>query len=597
MILEIVLALVKILIIVGFCLNFSAIAVWADRRQSAMLQHRVGPNRAVIYVPSFVVQGALAAPGFLIGAAAVLGLGQAPRPEAALDRMGLSLQLLVFFVWFNLCVLSWRVHRHGALNAFESAVGKHLPRAYFFAGMGAHVVMMLFTMAIGRQYAMKGMSASAVFTSGQIVAALFGAFLAASGVYAAMRLPKGKIGLRLAGTLHGIADPIKMMFKEDFVPKNADRLLHALGPMIAMFPALVVMAVTPFGDALCFADVNKNAQFEWSELLRPMQVMARDGVCEGHAVRLQIADLNVGILYLFAIASTGVIGAAIAGWASDNKFSLLGGLRAASQMISYEVAMGISLMGLLLTYSTLRLGKMVDWQNDNAWGIFIQPVAFFMFMAAAMAETKRVPFDQPEGESEIVAGYFLEYSGFKFGMFMAGEYVEVITSSALIVTLFFGGYTLPFLFSDGLHVTLGDAVLFDYRMNHVAVTLIQSLAFFGKTLFFAWFQIFFRWTLPRFRYDQLMKFGWTKLLPLAIVNLVVSAIAVVAVDAAGPGFHNVLKVLAQLSHLFVIACILALPVGLVWLMLQPTRNSTFIKSSATRFAAAAGGVKPSEMQA
>jgi NADH-quinone oxidoreductase subunit H len=596
-ILEIVLALVKILIIIGFCLNFSAIAVWADRRQSAMIQHRVGPNRAVIYLPSVIIQGVLAAPGFLIGAAAAFGLGQAPRPEAALDRMGLSLQLLVFFVWFNLCVLSWRIHRNGALNAFETAVGKHLPRMYFFAGMGAHVVMILFTMAIKRQLATKGMSAAAAFTSAQIVAALFGAFLAASGVYAAMRLPKGKIGIRLAGTLHGIADALKMMFKEDFVPKNADRLLHALGPMIAMFPALVVMAVTPFGDALCFADVNKNAQFEWAELLHPMPVMARDGVCEGHAVRMQIADLNVGILYLFAIASTGVIGAAIAGWASDNKFSLLGGLRAASQMISYEVAMGLSLMGLLLTYSTLRLGKMVDWQNDNAWGIFIQPLAFCMFMAAAMAETKRVPFDQPEGESEIVAGYFLEYSGFKFGMFMAGEYVEVLTSSALIVTLFLGGYTLPFMFADGIHVTLGDAVLFDYKMNHVAVTVIQILTFFGKTLLFAWFQIFFRWTLPRFRYDQLMKFGWTKLLPLAIVNLVVTAVVVVAIDTAGPGFHNVLKILGQLSHLLVAVCIFAMPVGLVWLMLRPTTNSTFIKSSANRFAAAAGGVKPSEMQA
>lgn len=597
MILEIVLAMAKIVLVIGFCLNFSAIAVWADRRQSAMIQHRVGPNRAVIYLPSIVIAGVLAAPGFLIGAAAALGLGMAPRPEAALDRMGLSLQLLVFFAWFNLVVLSWRVHRNGALNAFETAVGRNLPRVYFYGGMAAHVVVILFTMALNRQFQSGGFSNRAVFMSSQLVAGLFGAFLAASGVYAAMRLPKGKIGIRLAGTLHGIADAVKMMFKEDFVPPNADKLLHALGPIIAMFPVLVVMAVTPFGDALCFADVNKNAVFEWRELLHPMPLMARDGICEGHSVRMQIADLNVGILYLFAIASTGIIGAAIAGWASDNKFSLLGGLRAASQMISYEVAMGLSVMGLLLIFSTLRLGKMVDWQNDNAWGIFVQPLAFCMFLAAAMAETKRVPFDQPEGESEIVAGYFLEYSGFKFGMFMAGEYVEVLTSSALIVTLFFGGYTLPFLFSDGLHVSIGDTLLFDYRMNHVAVTVIQVLTFFSKVLFFAWFQIFFRWTLPRFRYDQLMKFGWTKLLPLAIVNLVITAIGVVAIDNAGPGFHNVLKVLGQLSHLVVAVCIFALPVGLVWLMLQPTSNSTFIKSSATRFAAAAGGVKPTEMQA
>ncbi len=597
MIIEIVLTLVKILIVIGFCLNFSAIAVWADRRQSAMIQHRVGPNRAVIYLPSVIIQGVLAAPGFLIGAAAALGLGQAVRPESALDRMGVSLQLLVFFAWFNLVVLSWRIHRNGALNAIEQAIGQNLPRTYFYTGMVAHVVAFMFSMAMKRQYASGAMSAAAAYTSAQIVGALFGAFLAASGVYAALRIPKGKVGIRLAGTLHGIADALKMMFKEDFIPKNADRLLHALGPLIAMFPALVVMAVVPFGDFLCFQDANKNGSFDWAELLRVMPVMARDGICEGHAVRMQIVDLNVGILYIFAISSTGVIGAAIAGWASDNKFSLLGGLRAASQMVSYEVAMGLSLMGILLIYGTLQLGKMVDWQNDYAWGIFIQPFAFLMFLAASMAETKRVPFDQPEGESEIVAGYFLEYSGFKFGMFMAGEYVEVLTSSALIVTLFLGGYTLPFLFADGINVTIGETTLFAYKMNHLAVTVIQILTFFGKTLLFSWVQIFFRWTLPRFRYDQLMKFGWTKLLPLAIANLVLTGVGVVALDNAGPGLHAVLRLLGQLSHLALAVGMFAMPVGLVWLMLRPVESTRFLKSTSARFAAAAGGVRPTTMQA
>ncbi|NUP09920.1 MAG: NADH-quinone oxidoreductase subunit H [Polyangiaceae bacterium] len=594
---EVVLAIVKILIIIGFCLNFSAIAVWADRRQSAMIQHRVGPNRAVVNLPSFIVQGILVAPGILLGALAALGLGQAHTPQAAIDRMGVSLQLIVLVGWFNLVVLSWRIHRKGALNAFEQAVGSNLPRAYFYAGLAAHVVVGLLTMGLSRRVADGQMSADGAYLAARIASVVLGGLLGASGVYAALRIPKGTVGIRLAGTLHGIADALKMMFKEDFIPKNADRLLHALGPMIAMFPALVVMAVTPFGDQLCFQDVNHNGAFEFSELLRVKGAMARDAVCEGHSVPLQIVDLNVGILYIFAISSTGVIGAAIAGWASDNKFSLLGGLRAASQMVSYEVAMGLSLMGLFLIYSSLRFNPMVQWQNDYAWGIFIQPLAFFMFLAASMAETKRVPFDQPEGESEIVAGYFVEYSGFKFGMFMAGEYVEVLTSSALIVTLFFGGYTLPFLFADGIDVTIGSTQLFAYKMNHLAVTVIQILTFFGKTLLMSWVVIFFRWTLPRFRYDQLMKFGWTKLLPLAILNLAVTAVGVVAIDAAGPGLHATLKLLGQLSHLLVAIGILLMPIGIVWLFLRPVESTRFLKSSSARFANAAGGVKPTPMQA
>lgn len=594
---ELVLTLLKIVLIIGFCLNFSAIAVWADRRQSAMIQHRVGPNRAVVNLPSFIVQGLLVAPGIALGALAALGLGEASTPGSAIERMGVSLQLLVFVVWFNLTLLSWRVHRNGALNAFESAVGSLLPRAYFYAGMAAHVALGLITMGLTRQVAEGQMSSDAAYFSARLAAVVLGGVLGAAGFYAALRIPKGPVGIRLAGTLHGIADAVKMMFKEDFIPKNADRLLHALGPMIAFFPPLVVLAVTPFGDQLCFQDVNRNGQFEFLELLRIKGAMARDAVCEGHSVPLQIVDLNVGILYVFAISSTGVIGAAIAGWASDNKFSLLGGLRAASQMVSYEVAMGLSLMGVLLIYASLRFNPMVSWQNVNAWGIFIQPVGFFMFLAATMAETKRVPFDQPEGESEIVAGYFLEYSGFKFGMFMAGEYVEVLTSSAIIITLFFGGYTLPFLFADGLDVTIGTTQLFAYKMNHLAVTVIQILTFFGKTLFMSWVMIFFRWTLPRFRYDQLMKFGWTKLLPLAIANLAITAVGVVAIDSAGPGLHSVLRLLGQLSHLLVAAGILLIPVGLVWLFLRPVETTRFLRSSSARFANAAGGVKPSAMQA
>jgi NADH-quinone oxidoreductase subunit H len=441
------------------------------------------------------------------------------------------------------------------------------------------------------------MSPNGAFMVARVVGGLLGATLAVAGLYASTRVPAGTISVRLAGTLHALADSVKMIFKEDFVPKNADRLLHGLAPVISVFPALVVMAVTPFGNFLCFQDGNKNGTFDFSDLAHVAPVIARDGVCEGFGVPLQIADLNVGILYLFGMSSTGVIGAAIAGWASDNKYSLLGGLRAASQMVSYEVAMGLSLMGLLLIYGSVRLGPMVEWQNGNAWGIFVQPVAFFLFLAASMAETKRVPFDQPEGESEIVAGYFVEYSGFKWGIFMAGEYVEVITSSALLVVLFFGGYTLPFLYEDGLNIEIAGTTLFAFKMNHVAVTVVQSLTFFGKTILMSFFQIFFRWTLPRFRYDQLMKFGWTKLLPLALLNLAITGVVVVAIDSAGAGLASALKTLAQVSHLVVGLALLGVPVGLVWLFLRPVERTRIVISTTTRFAEAAGGVKPTPMQA
>jgi NADH-quinone oxidoreductase subunit H len=594
---EVVLALVKIAIIVGFCLNMSALATWADRRQSAMIQHRVGPNRAGIPVPSAIIKGAFAAPGIALGALAALGIGSAAHPVAALDRAGLGLQLTAFVLWFNLVVLAWRVHRAGALNGFEAAVGSNAPRVYFYAGLGLHGLAFAASVVLHRQLTFGGMSPNGAFTVARVIGVALGATLAIAGVYASTRVPAGTISVRLAGTLHALADSVKMIFKEDFVPTNADRLLHGLAPVISVFPALVVMAVTPFGNFLCFQDGNKNGAFDFSDLAHVAPVIARDGVCEGFGVPLQIADLNVGILYLFGMSSTGVIGAAIAGWASDNKYSLLGGLRAASQMVSYEVAMGLSLMGLLLIYGSVRLGPMVEWQNGNAWGVFVQPVAFFLFLAASMAETKRVPFDQPEGESEIVAGYFVEYSGFKWGIFMAGEYVEVITSSALLVVLFFGGYTLPFLYEDGLNIEIAGTTLFAFKMNHVAVTIVQSLTFFGKTILMSFFQIFFRWTLPRFRYDQLMKFGWTKLLPLALLNLAVTGVVVVAIDSAGPGLASALKVLAQVSQLVVGLALLGVPAGLVWLFLRPVERTRLVLSTTTRFAEAAGGVKPTPMQA
>jgi NADH-quinone oxidoreductase subunit H len=357
------------------------------------------------------------------------------------------------------------------------------------------------------------------------------------------------------------------------------------------------MAVVPFGDKLCVGG-DPSKPLEWTDLTRIAAKMdGSDFVCRGHTINLQIADLNVGILYIFAMAGTGVVGAAIAGWASDNKWSLLGGLRAASQMVSYEVAMGMSLLGIFLTYGSLQLQPMVDWQRENAWGIFVQPFAFFMFLAALCAETKRIPFDQPEGESEIVAGYFVEYSGLKWGMFMIGEYLELVTSSMILVTLFFGGYALPFLHRDGIDVTIGDHTFFTYKMNHLAVVVISVLTFFGKSVVMGFIQIFFRFTLPRFRYDQLMKLGWTRLLPLSIANMLITGIAILAIDSAGPGLKSALKLVADLTQgalaLGMLAALVAIIVGL----LEPVERKRFLRSTAARFAAAVGGTKASPQQA
>jgi NADH-quinone oxidoreductase subunit H len=297
------------------------------------------------------------------------------------------------------------------------------------------------------------------------------------------------------------------------------------------------------------------------------------------------------------MAGTGVVGAAIAGWSSDNKFSLLGGLRAASQMVSYEVAMGLSLIGLFMIYGGVRPSQMVEWQGENAWGIFVQPVAFFLFLAALAAETKRTPFDQPEGESEIVAGYFVEYSGMKFGMFYTGEYIELITSSALLVTLFFGGWQLPFLHRDGLTVAFGDLVLLKYRLDHTPLVVISVIAFFGKTILMTWVQIFFRWTLPRFRYDQLMKLGWTKLLPLAIANMLVTGVLILGVDAAPAGLKSALQTAADISQGVLAVGAAAAFIAIVVGLLEPVERQRFLKSTAARFAAAAGGTKALPQQA
>lgn len=584
---EIVLAVVKIVIVLGFFLNMAALGVWADRRQGAMVQDRVGPNRAVVHLPNMLARTIVLFPPALLGVLSIfLAFGIVP-PRLALERALVNVQLTVLVLWLSVLVLCVKVQRNGAINKLEELFEDIDPRSIFFGGLGLHALGLV---------AMRFVVLDAAQMFAEVTGFVLGGVLLAVALYATSRVPEGPIPLRLAGTLHAIADTIKMIWKEDFVPKNADKLLHSLAPMIAIFPAIVVTAVIPFGNDLCFAD-NGDKVFGFADLPNLMRAVPASGACTGWRVPLQIADLNVGILYIFAMASTGIIGAAIAGWASDNKFSLLGGLRACSQMVSYEVAMGLALVGLFVVYDSVRLGDMALWQGNNAWGIFVQPVGFLLFLTALCAETKRVPFDQPEGESEIVAGYFLEYSGFKWGMFMVGEYLEMVFASALLVALFFGGYSLPFIHADGLKIAFGNTVLYDYKMTHLAVSVISVLAFFGKTILVTWFQVFFRWTLPRFRYDQLMKLGWTKLLPLAIANMMITAVIVLAVRTAGPGVASWLKVLADLTQGLVAVLTVAGFVALVVGLLEPVERKKFLASSAARFAAAMGGVKAEPRQA
>ncbi|MBX3225578.1 MAG: NADH-quinone oxidoreductase subunit H, partial [Labilithrix sp.] len=320
--------------------------------------------------------------------------------------------------------------------------------------------------------------------------------------------------------------------------------------------------------------------------------VARHGLgAGGTSIPLQIATLNVGILFVFAIAGQGIVGAAIAGWASDNKFSLMGALRAASQMVSYEVTLGLTLVGAFMVYGSVRLEDMVLWQGENTWGIFVQPLAFVLFFAAAIAETKRIPFDLPEAESELVSGYFTEYSGMKFGMFYFAEYMEIATSSMLLVTIFLGGWNLPFLHRDGLSIAFGETMLFHTRMPHVWVVIIGVLAFFGKTILLCWLQAFIRWSLPRFRYDQLMKLGWTVLLPASLANIFVTGIVWLALQSAGPSAQDSLKVAADVTQGFTAALITGLVIwAVVGFVRTPSRKEAIVGSSAT-LAAAAGGTK------
>jgi NADH-quinone oxidoreductase subunit H len=318
-------------------------------------------------------------------------------------------------------------------------------------------------------------------------------------------IPIAGKNIALFGLLHPLADALKFMWKEDFIPPKADKLLHSLAPIIAVAPAVAAFAVIPFGDKIYLDHLG--------QVLPPSPA--------GTAIPFQIASLDVGILFIFALGGMGALGAALAGYCSDNKFSLLGGLRAASQMVSYEVTLGLSLVGCFMLYNSLLLEDMVSWQRQHGWGIFYQPLAFILFFTASIAETKRIPFDVPESESELAAGYFTEYSGMKFGMFMMGEFIELVAGCCLLTVIFFGGYHIPGLASDGIRI-LGLHV----PLTHLVVTILGVLAFLGKVVVLCWLQLMIRWSLPRFRYDQIMTLCWRYMLPLSLLNIFLTGMAV-----------------------------------------------------------------------
>jgi NADH-quinone oxidoreductase subunit H len=328
-------------------------------------------------------------------------------------------------------------------------------------------------------------------------------------------IPFTKIRLVWWGLFHGLADGAKMLLKENFTPTTYDRFCYNAAPWLAAVPVLLVFAVVPFGGTLTPGHLFDAQTFPgfaayFGERSYPMQ----------------IASLDAGVLFVLAVSSIGILGTMLAGWSSNNKFSLLGAARAASQMISYELAMGLALIAMVVTYGTVDLGQMVSWQQRSllggipAWGIFVQPLAFLLFLTASIAENKRVPFDLPECESELISGYFTEYTSMKMGLFLLSEFIEIVVISALVVTLFLGGYALPGLTATGFAFPGGGT----WELSHLTVVLLQVLTFSVKVFLVGCFQIQVRWTLPRFRYDQLMDLGWKFLLPFAAANLVVTAI-------------------------------------------------------------------------
>jgi NADH-quinone oxidoreductase subunit H len=316
-----------------------------------------------------------------------------------------------------------------------------------------------------------------VVVSASLVIAMYATF-AERKVAAIIQDRRGPNRAGPFGLLQPLADGLKLFFKEEIIPAFSTKFLFILGPCLAMLTAMMTSAVIPWGDKLHFFD--------------------RD-------INLQITDVNIGILFVFGVVSMGVYGIMIGGWASNNKFSLIGALRAASQIISYELPMGIALIALLMITGTLSLKEMVLQQQSGWWNIVYQPLGFLIFLICSFAECNRTPFDLPEAENELIGGYHTEYSSMKLGFFLFAEYINMFVSSAILATLFFGGYDMPFVneanFSPNIAALIGIAALM------------------GKVAFFLFLFMWVRWTIPRFRYDQLMNLGWRILIPLALLNM------------------------------------------------------------------------------
>lgn len=304
------------------------------------------------------------------------------------------------------------------------------------------------------------------------------------------------------GLLQPLADGGKFFFKEDFTPTGADKFLFILGPSITMFVSLITGAVIPWGKTLNIG---------------------------GTSFDLQVANIDVGVLFLIGMVSIGVYGMMIGGWASNNKYSLIGAIRASSQMISYELAMGLTLISIIMMSGSLDLKVITESQATGKlwglfeidgmnWNVFYQPVAFIIFIVAALAETNRHPFDLPECESELVTGYSTEYSSMKLGLYLFGEYVNMFISNALIVTLFLGGYNFPGI--EWVHQNWGENV----------AGILSIVSFLGKTIIGILIFMWIRWTIPRFRYDQLMHLGWKKLIPLALINVLITGVVILAFE-------------------------------------------------------------------
>lgn len=291
------------------------------------------------------------------------------------------------------------------------------------------------------------------------------------------------------GLLQPLADGVKMFLKEDFIPRNADKWIFIMGPGISMFTALITSTIIPWGEDLTMF---------------------------GRVISLQVADFNIGILYILGVLSIGVYGIMLGAWASNNKYSLFGAIRASSQMISYELAMGVSVITIVMLTSgygegsPLSLRTITESQHGMNWNIFYQPVGFLVFFICALAELNRAPFDLSECESELIGGYHTEYGSMKLGFFLFAEYVSMFTSSAIISILFFGGYNFPFM---------------DHFSGNT-LAILSVVALFAKIFFFIFVIMWIRWTLPRFRFDQLMHLGWKTLIPVALINLLVTALVI-----------------------------------------------------------------------